>query len=281
MSDGVSDEPDGLLRAPRSSATSLLLTVLGEFVLPAGGSVWTSTLVRCAAELDISEKNARQAIARIASDGLIESTRCGRLVRWNLTPAGRDLLEVGAARIYAFGTRAGAWDGRWLVVHVPAADPDRTRRDRLRTQLAFVGAGELTPNLFVLPHVDREDQVREVLTAGEPTGSGVVFRSAPVELDEQRSIVERAWDLDRLAADYAEFVEQFGSRRPASGASAFGATVELVHEWRRFPFGDPELPAELLPDGWTGHAAAELFARCRERWAGSARSWFADVDRVD
>ena len=35
---------------------------------------------------------------------------------------------------------------------------------------------------------------------------------------------------------------------------------ELVHEWRKFLFVDPGLPAELLPPGWPGIvAAAELF----------------------
>ena len=37
-----------VLAAQRGGAKSLLLTVLGEFVLPAGGAAWTSTLVAAA-----------------------------------------------------------------------------------------------------------------------------------------------------------------------------------------------------------------------------------------
>jgi phenylacetic acid degradation operon negative regulatory protein len=32
-----------------------------------------------------------------------------------------------------------------------------------------------------------------------------------------------------------------------------------VHEWRKFLFRDPGLPAELLPGHWPGRQAAELF----------------------
>jgi phenylacetic acid degradation operon negative regulatory protein len=39
----------------------------------------------------------------------------------------------------------------------------------------------------------------------------------------------------------------------------FAARSRLVHEWRKFLFRDPGLPAELLPARWTGRQAAEVF----------------------
>jgi len=44
------------------SARSLLLTVLGEYVLPSGAPVWTSALLHVSAGLGIEEKAARQAL---------------------------------------------------------------------------------------------------------------------------------------------------------------------------------------------------------------------------
>ena len=41
--------------------------------------------------------------------------------------------------------------------------------------------------------------------------------------------------------------------------AALRAQTRLVHEWRRFPFLDPRLPAQLLPDSWSGAKAADLF----------------------
>jgi len=48
--------------------------------------------------------------------------------------------------------------------------------------------------------------------------------------------------------------------------------IQLVHAWRRFPQIDPELPAELLPDRWSGTRAAELFRRYHEPWAAAAHA---------
>src|SRR5262249_25655755 len=102
------------LRVP--SARSLLLTVLGEYVLPGGEPAWTATLVGALGVLGVAEKAARQALARTAGDGWLASTRHGRRAKWELTQAGRRLLTDGAHRIYSFGQGQNAWDGRWLVL---------------------------------------------------------------------------------------------------------------------------------------------------------------------
>ena len=99
-----------------SSAKALLLTVLGELVLPHGGAVWTSTVVRTMALLDVEERNARQALARLAAEGTLRSAKDGRRARWHLTDTGRRLLVEGTKRIYELGAAGDRWDGRWLVV---------------------------------------------------------------------------------------------------------------------------------------------------------------------
>jgi hypothetical protein len=78
-----------------AGARSLLLTVLGEFVLPRGGEVWTGTLVTALGTLGVEEKSARQALSRTAAEGLLEPARHGRRVRWSLTGAGDRLLREG------------------------------------------------------------------------------------------------------------------------------------------------------------------------------------------
>jgi phenylacetic acid degradation operon negative regulatory protein len=47
-----------------------------------------------------------------------------------------------------------------------------------------------------------------------------------------------------------------------------------VHEWRRFPFLDPQLPSDLLPAGWLGTDAARLFHGRHAQWRdGAERHW--------
>ena len=51
------------------------------------------------------------------------------------------------------------------------------------------------------------------------------------------------------------------ARRPPSGGEAFAAYVRMLTAWRRLRYHDPGLPLDLLPAGWKGVAAAELFER--------------------
>lgn len=266
------------LPAQRGGAKALLLTVLGEFVLPSGGSAWTSSLVTAADALGIGEKNARQALARIGDQGLIAGERHGRVVRWSLTPQGRQLLEPGARRIYEFGTSDVVWEGEWLVVHCAVAESNRSDRAELRKQLGFLGFGEVSASLLVSPHVKREVELRCVLAALGLAGDSIVLRSTLRSDGESADMVRRAWDVDELHATYEAFTAGYQSRKPASSIDAFRAIVELVHDWRRFPFIDPELPTDLLPDDWAGAAAADVFAAQRAAWSPSAQAWFADLD---
>ena len=138
-----------------ASARSLLLTALGEFVLPAGRPVWTATFLRALALVDVEEKAIRQALARSATEGWLESERHGRRTSWRLTTAGRRLLTEGAARIYGFGAPVTAWDGQWLVVLASVPETNRRVRHLLRTRLAWSGLGGLSPGVWVIPHPER------------------------------------------------------------------------------------------------------------------------------
>lgn len=264
--------------AQRGGAKALLLTVLGEFVLPIGGEVWTSTLVTVAETLGIGEKNARQAIARIGDQGLITSERHGRQVRWSLTPVGRDLLETGAQRIYEFGTSTVDWHGTWLVAHCPIAESQRTLRTQLRTRLGFLGFGELSASLLISPHAARETQLRDVLADLDLLAECVVLRSTTGSSDEDESLVERAWDLDALVQSYGHFQRTYHACNPSTAPATCRTLVEMVHDWRRYPFSDPELPTELLPNPWAGAAATATFHARHAMWSPVARSWFRTLE---
>ncbi len=91
-------------------------------------------------------------------------------------------------------------------------------------------------------------------------------------------ILRRAWDLDELGQRYTQFIDDFGRRRPTSTAGRFAAIVELVHEWRRFPFSDPEIPHSLLPAAWPGRRAKRLFDTKHEAWSPWANAWFVNAE---
>lgn len=272
--------PESTLR-PRSgrSARALLLTILGEFVLPRGGSVWTATVVDGLARLDIGERNARQAVARLGEDDLLRPERVGRSTRWHLTDRAARLLGDGTDRIYGFAAGTPPWGGRWLVVIASVPEEERSKRHQLRTQLGFAGFGFLGPGIAISPHAEREEVANDVLRELGLDGSAVVFVAETGTLVPDGQIIERAWDLGELADRYRSFVTEFEARAPGDDGAAFAAVVDLVHEWRRFPFDDPEIPPDLLPAEWPGPAARDLFVTRRAAWLSDAERWFDARER--
>lgn len=249
--------------------------MLGEFVLPAGGQVWTSTLLGGLMAIGYAERNVRQAIARLGDDGVVRSEHHGRRARWLLTEEGTQLLKSGSERIYSFGERSEQWDGSWLVVVCQIPETRRQARHQFRARMAFAGYGFLTSTTALSPHQDREDAANAIVRSLGVEESAVVFRAVSGALTDDESLLAQAWDLDALAVEYESFVARFESVTPIDPIEAFVSTVELVDAWRRFPFIDPELPDGLVPEGWIGIRARELFERQRHAWQEPARRWFA------
>jgi phenylacetic acid degradation operon negative regulatory protein len=250
------------------------MTVLGEYVLPRGDAVWTFTLVRALAMLGVEEKSARQALARTSAEGWIASHRHGRRVRWQLTEPGRRLLSEGASRIYSFGRQHRKWDQRWLILLVSVPDAKRELRHRLRTRLSWAGFGTPSAGVWVSPDPGRENEARQILAELGLASASMSFLASYGTIGGQESVARLAWDLDGVARRYTEFIDSFARRRPAGGADLLIAQTLLVHEWRRFPFLDPQLPPELLPASWIGATAAQLFQARHAEWRdGAQRHW--------
>jgi phenylacetic acid degradation operon negative regulatory protein len=264
-----------------TSARSLLMTVLGEFVLPRDRAVWTSTLVEVLALFDVEEKSARQALARTAAEGWLTADRQGRRVRWALTPPGRRLLSEGAERIYTFGRQDREWDRRWLVLIASVPEAKRELRHRLRTRLNWAGFGSPSPGVWVSPNTDCEHEAQVILTELGLAEGAISFTAHYGAIGRQESITAQAWDLDALAMRYESFIDDFAGLHPRPGDATLVAQTRLLQEWRRFPFLDPQLPAELLPARWSGSVATQLFHRRYHEWRPEAqRRWDEIVDAV-
>jgi phenylacetic acid degradation operon negative regulatory protein len=256
------------------SARSLLMTLLGEYVLPKGRPVWTSTLVEALATFGVEEKSARQALARTAAEGWLDSERVGRRVRWALTAPGRRLLTEGAQRIFDFGKEDRAWDGTWLVVLVSVPETKRDLRHRVRTRLSWAGFGSPEPGVWVTPHAAREREALDVLKELGLAGDAMSFTATYGAVGSEAAMVSRAWDLSGVEEGYEAFIDEFTGLHPADDDAVLRAQSMLVHEWRRFPFLDPQLPAQLLPADWSGTKAAALFHRRHAEWSPVAqRRW--------
>lgn len=255
------------------AARSMLLTVLGEYVLPRRGrDVWQEALVGALVAMGYTSQAARQALARSTRDGWLAAERQGRRARMSLSPATAELLRQGAERIYGFGETA-EWDGHWLLVVVRVPERRREVRHQLRSRLAWAGMGSLGGGLWVTPHVGREAEIRDIV--GEGSEAEVVsFHAELGALGDPERVLSTAWDLEAIGEQYRAFIADFGRLRPAGGEAAFRAQTAMVHAWRKFPFIDPDLPKGLLPARWPKDRAHELFHAQHARWREPAVAHF-------
>jgi phenylacetic acid degradation operon negative regulatory protein len=252
------------------SARGLLFTVLGEFVLPTGGSAWTAAFIEVFDRLGVEEKAIRQALARTAADGWLRPERRGRRTRWWLTADADRLLTEGSERIYAFTGSQRDWDLSWLLVLARVPEGDRSARHLLRTRLGWAGLGSPAPGIWITTHTERQDEVAQVLRAAG-IGDGQIFAAEHRGGGALTALVAQAWDLPAIDRRYQEFLAEFAS---PSAADPLTRLIELVHAWRRFPAIDPGLPDRLLPNRWSGARAARLFAARHARWSPDAmRQW--------
>ena len=258
------------------AARSLLLTILGEYVLPRGEPVWQETLVGALVSIGYTHQAARQALARSVRHGWLETSRHGRRARVSLSGGTADLLRSGAERIYSFGS-PWRWDGRWLVLVLRVPETRREVRHQVRTRLAWAGLGSMGGGVWLTPHVGREAELGDAIREA-PAAEATSFVASLGALGRAEDVVAAAWDLDEVGEQYEAFIEDFAAIRPSSDEAFFRMQTLLVHAWRRFPFVDPDLPSELLPSGWPRRRAYELFTARHGRWQGPARSYFESLE---
>ena len=158
------------------------------------------------------------------------------------------MLATGAERIYSFG-QPWDWDGRWLVVILRVPEERREVRHVLRTRLAWAGLGSLGGGVWLTPHVEREAELASVI-AEEPAAEATSFVASLGALGQPDELVAAAWDLEAVREHYDAFIEDFPRAPSLRRRGVFRMQTLLVHAWRKFPFLDPDLPAELLPSGW-------------------------------
>lgn len=251
-------------------ARSALFDLLGDHVRPRGGQAPVAALVRMLAPLGVSAPAVRTAVSRMVRQGWLRPARTPGGPGYAITDRARARLDDAARRIYRTASAAGdqPWDGSWDLLVVPAAR-SRPARERVRASLGFLGYAPLDGGTWVSarPAPDLEATLAaEGLTADR-------FRSIPVE--DPVALARRVWDLDDLASAYAGWQRAAAGWVAAAGPDAgdeeaFAIRSRLVHEWRKFLFRDPGLPAALLPDAWPGHTAAAFFDTEADRLAPAA-----------
>jgi phenylacetic acid degradation operon negative regulatory protein len=262
---------------PAVKPRSWLFDLFGDYVELRGGELATGTIIALAAEFDLTERAIRSALLRLQRDNWIEARRAGGRSFYGLTDAGRELIDRGRERIMRGPERE--WDGRWEVLTYTIPEAQRDLRDRLRTELGWLGFGGLGSGLFVSPR-DRQEELAALAGRYGLEQHITVFRAEHVWPGDNRALAARCWDLQGLNARYAEFLQTFQPYETPSRLSdheCFLVRSRLMNGYRRFPFVDPGLPPDLLPEDWVGFRAGELFRDLHRRLEACANRYYDGV----
>jgi phenylacetic acid degradation operon negative regulatory protein len=261
----------------------LIITVYGLYARSGedAGAGWLSVaaLIRLLADLDVDEPAVRSAISRLKRRGILQAQRHDGAAGYELSPPALAILREGDARIFR-RERATLADG-WLLAVFSVPEAERHRRHVLRTELTRLGFGMAAPGVWLVPAYP-DDATAEMLRRLGLDGYADLFHASHVAFGDLREKVRQWWDLEQLAQLYQDFIQAhtpvLDRRSHSTGPDeAFRDYVRALTAWRRLPYLDPGLPAELLPPDWIGSRAADLFFTLRALLADPARDYVRQV----
>jgi len=206
---------------------SLIVSVFGALVLPAGEALRLSDLQEWLAALEIlRERDGKAALYRLSARALKDFEAAGDLIFGRLLPRPTGYLDL-------------------LVIE------DTGRRATLRAELATLGFVPLASNLMIRP-------------AWSGRAAPEIGGCLALSLHANAALALRArelWPLEHLASGYRALIAhaeavQAGTFTPAEARLV---RLMLVHEFRRIVLRDPFLPEAVLPKDWPGSPARLAF----------------------
>lgn len=266
----------------KRSHRALIVTVYGLYARETGGWLSVASLVKLLAQCDVDEPVVRSSIFRLKRRGLLEAVKVDNVAGYGLTDEARAILDEGDRRIFE-RRRASAADG-WLLAVFSVPERERDKRHVLRTQLTRLGFGTVSAGVWIAPaHVYEE--ARETLERHGLSVYVELFRADHLAFADTLRRVPEWWDLGRLRSLYDDFLRVYSpvlatyrrQRSPVEPARAFTDYVTALTDWRRLPYAEPGLPAEVLPSGWTGQRAADTFFELRARLSDPAHRFVDEV----
>jgi phenylacetic acid degradation operon negative regulatory protein len=256
---------------PRGRPKSLILDLYGAYIRRLGGWTAVSNLITLMGQLGVDEQAVRSAVSRMTRRGLLAQEALAGVRGYRLSDEALRVVAEGDRRIFSTIQPARLDDG-WIVVAFSVPEDERDRRHVLRSRLSWMGFGMVANGVWMAPR-RMLPELRETVRRLGFRRYVHVFEGAYGGFEELERLVRRCWDLDGLRAMYRQFLSEFGPVRQGwtagspdlDGLRAFVDYTSVLDRWRRFPYLDPGLPVELLPAGWEGRAAADLFFELRAR----------------
>jgi phenylacetic acid degradation operon negative regulatory protein len=257
---------------PASRPQTLMLMLLGDFVLDRDVCIFSGSVIDAFARLHISSHATRSTLTRMVGRDLLRRQRHGRRMYFGLTPRSTAILHDGRRRIWETGAVNDQWDGTWTLLCFSLPESWQRQRHDLRSQLAWAGFGPLQGGLWIAPGTL---PAQEIVTGLGLEAHARIFHARADELTDIAAMVSDAYDLDELASRYNEFLARWDGPPPL--ADPLAARLSLIAEWLNAIRRDPRLPVEHLPRDWPAVRAQKVFRDLEAAYAEPARATAATL----
>ena len=196
-----------------------------------------------------NKSSFRRSVGRALGDGLLKRVEYG----FGLTVEGEKRLRT----ILPDYKRTSFWDGKlWLITYDIANDKRRTR-DKFRKWLIEIGCRMIQESVW-LSIKDPTPWIKNFLAVSKKRSIIIscLGKDGSVGSENLSELLNRVFELSKLNNKYIEWIES--------------SEKYLNDEERKLGLGfrylsllksDPMFPKELLPSGWVGGKAMDLFDR--------------------
>jgi len=190
---------------PHISARSVLVTIIGDTLIPVASSVWMSQMLALTEVFGFSDRLVRTSMTRLVNEGWLTNERVGRQSRYHLTELALRESSQADGRIY--GLDHVDWTGEWTLLFLA---------DLEAQALCEVIVPEFSPAVATASFLDIENQISEGFFAADSDGA-------------------------EIALAHKNFVERHSTiATPTTSMEAYALRTMLVHDLRRIRLRWPD-----------------------------------------
>ncbi len=231
------------------------------------GYIHAGSLFTAAEAAGFSTTKLRLAIKRMSDTGLLTSSGRGRKADIQLTGAGLDQRRPDlfwTAFAYRLDAGLHLWDGQWHLAAFEIPEQQRAARDALRNQIRELFGASLSSGLYLSPYA-WEPWLITVAEAHDVSHRVTIVETATLHhggTSDRKDIAASLWPIHELDTDYQRFIDRWEpvvTAVPDDEAAAVRIAFEAAAQFAAVFGNDPLLPTELLPSGFAGPPARQLY----------------------
>ena len=256
---------------PQVSARSVLVTIIGDTLMPVVSSVWMAQMLSLTEVFSFSDRLVRTSMTRLVNEGWLTNERVGRQSRYHFTELALQESAQADGRIYGVGEVD--WTGEWTLLFLSSLDGDS--RQLIAEDLRWNGFVRIGREVLASPTSMPDDALalcRLIVPKSTPAVATTTF--ANVEQLVEDGFFTRDTDSAEIAAAYDQFIGRYsaGVSKP-SAIEAYALRTMLVHDLRRIRL--------RWPDSLDAEPAIELAAEKYDELSGAAAPFLSELLNLD